>query len=124
MGKRTEPLKLEELEIYRLALEIGETAWKLTEPWEYLNRQHPGRQFTKAADSIAANISEGHGRYFFKEKKQFCYYARGSLSETKTWSYKSGRRNLITRKEYLDLLNKLRTLHLKLNSYINTLKDK
>ena len=104
MGKHSLPLKLEDLEIYKLALEVGEMVWNFVERWEYLNKRHPGRQFTEAADSIAANIAEGHGRYFYKEKKLFCFYARGSLLETKTWFYKSCHRNLITREEYLSLL--------------------
>jgi len=36
-------------------------------------------------DSIAANLSEGFGRYHYKEKKNFSYYSIGSLYETKTW---------------------------------------
>ena len=119
-----EPLKLEDLEIYKLALDIGEIVWKMVEKWEYNHRRHPGRQYTEAADSMAANISEGHGRFFYKEKKVFCYYARGSLMETKTWSYKSCRRNLMTREEYMNLYEKLNTLLHKLNRYIKTLKDK
>jgi len=39
----------------------------------------------KAVDSVAANISEGFGRYHYKEAKHFSYYSRGSLYETKTW---------------------------------------
>ncbi len=107
-----------------MALEVGEVVWGMVEKWEYLYKRHPGRQFTEAADSIAANIAEGHGRYFFKEKKQSCYYSRGSLLETKTWSYKSCRRSLISRDEYIGLLEKLNTLHHKLNIYIKGLKDK
>ncbi|MGQ9799185.1 MAG: four helix bundle protein [Ignavibacterium sp.] len=43
-----------------------------------------GKQLIKAADSVAENLSEGFGRYFYKENKQFCYHSRGSLFETKT----------------------------------------
>jgi len=37
----------------------------------------------RAADSIPANIAEGYGRYFYKESKQFYFYSRGSIQETK-----------------------------------------
>ena len=124
MGEHSKPLKLEDLEIYHLALEVGEIVWKIVETWEYSYKRHPGRQFAESADSIAANIAEGHGRFFYKEKKVFCYYARGSLLEAKTWSYKSCKRNLMTRNEYMDLLQKLKTLHHKLNTYIKSLKEK
>jgi four helix bundle protein len=46
-------------------------------------------QLIKAIDSVAANLSEGFGRYFYKENRQFCYYSRGSLFETKTWLRKA-----------------------------------
>ena len=54
----------------------------------------------------------------------YYYYARGSLMETKTWSYKSCRRGLISRDEYMALLEKLNVLLYKLNTYIKTLKEK
>lgn len=47
---------LEDLEIYKLALEIGEYAWRLTDKWEYFSKKTIGEQFVRAADSIAANI--------------------------------------------------------------------
>ena len=46
-------------------------------------------QFVEAADSISANIAEGYGRYFYKDRRVFCYYSRGSILETKNWSVQS-----------------------------------
>ncbi|MFN4254848.1 MAG: four helix bundle protein [Saprospiraceae bacterium] len=123
MKSENEPLKLEDLEIYQLAMEVGEFTWQLVSEWAYFDKGHPGNQFLRAADSIAANIAEGHGRYFFKEKKQFSYYARGSLLETKTWLTKAHKRNLISDAQSEALTEKLKTLHYKINSYIKNLKD-
>ena len=39
-------------------------------------------QITRSSRSISANISEGYGRYHYKETKQGCRIARGSLMET------------------------------------------
>ena len=78
-----ENIPLEDLEIYKLALAIGEYAWNLVDKWEYFPKGTVGGQFVEAANSIAANIAEGYGRYFYKDTKQFCYYSRGSLLETK-----------------------------------------
>lgn len=66
------PLKLEDLEIYQLAMEIGEGVWGIVCGWDYFEKKYPGGQFADAADSIAANIAEGHGRYFFKRKTPVC----------------------------------------------------
>lgn len=117
-----ESILLEDLEIYQLALEIGEDVWKIVDKWEYFAKKTVGGQFVEAADSIAANIAEGYGRFFYKDRKQFCYYSRGSMMETKTWALKSSKRNLMTAKEHDDLLEKLKTLHHKLNTYIKKLK--
>lgn len=77
----------------------------------------------EAADSIAANIAEGYGRYFYKDRKQFCYYSRGSLMETKNWATKAANRKLITPEELDTLIEKLKVLHFKLNNYIKKLKQ-
>ena len=77
----------------------------------------------EAADSIAANIAEGYGRYFYKDRKQYCYFSRGSLMETKNWGTKSFGRKLITLEEFDTLIEKLKELHFKLNNYIKKLKQ-
>ncbi len=115
--------RLEDLEIYQLALEVGEHVWGKLLKWEYFPKKTVGAQFVEAADSIFANIAEGNGRYFFKDRKQFCYYSRGSLLETKNWAVKSQNRDLMTKVEYDTLIEKLSTLHHKLNIYIKKLKD-
>src|SRR6187549_2439352 len=115
-------IKLEDLEIYQLALEIGDDVWNIVMNWHYFPQKTTGAQFVNAADSIAANIAEGYGRYFYKDRKQFYYYSRGSLLETKTWSMKSFTRSLISKEEFNTIGEKLRILHLKLNGYIKKLK--
>lgn len=77
-------MKLEELNVYNLSMELGEIIWGIVEKWNYFEKDTIGKQLVRAADSIAANIAEGYGRYHFKENKQFCFYSRGSLFETKT----------------------------------------
>ena len=91
--------------------------------WDNFRKDTIGKQIVRSADSISANIAEGYGRYFYKDRKQFCYYSRGSLLETKNWLIKSCSRALITQKEYDDLILKLSVLHHKLNIYIKKLKD-
>ena len=104
-------------------MEIGDDVWNVVEKWNSFPRKTVGEQFVEAADSVAANIAEGYGRYFYKDRKQFCYYARGSVMETKTWLTKSFKRKLITINEKDILIDKLKSLHHKLNIYIKKLKQ-
>ena len=80
---------LEDFNAYQLALELGEDVWKTVEKWNYFQEDTLGKQLVRAVDSIAANLSEGLGRYHYKEVKNFSYYSRGSLFETKTWMRKA-----------------------------------
>ncbi len=112
---------LEELKVYQLAMEIGELVFNITVKWELLNKKSLGDQYLRAVDSIALNISEGYGRFHYKENKNFCWYARGSLFETKTANQKAFNRKLINEEEYNSLLNKLKECHFLLNSYIKSI---
>ena len=120
----TKNVRLEDLEIYQPTLEVGEHVWNLVDKWDSFPKTSLGAQFVEAADSIAANIAEGYGRYFFKDRKKFCYYSRGSLMETKTWATKSYHRKLISQQDFDILIEKLKKLHFKLNNYIKKLKQK
>ena len=66
-------LKLEALEVYKVAMEIGEIVWTIVDKWDYFPKKTLGAQYVEAADSIAMNISEGYGRFHYKENKNFCY---------------------------------------------------
>ena len=114
-------LKLEDLEVYKVAMEIGELVWQIVMKWEYFERKTLGAQFVDAADSIAFNISEGYGRFHYKENKNFCYYSRGSAKETLTATEKAKSRKLITEEEYNILIQKL-NLYFRLSfGYINSI---
>ncbi|NWF63950.1 MAG: four helix bundle protein [Chloroflexi bacterium] len=41
-------------------------------------------QLKRSAQSVPANIAEGHGRYHYLDNVRFCYMARGSLTETQS----------------------------------------
>lgn len=72
-------MRLEDVRVYDMAMDLGERAWKIVTAWDYFAKDTVGKQWVRAADSIAANISEGYGRFFYKENRQYGYYARGSL---------------------------------------------
>lgn len=115
--------KLEDMLVYQRAMEIGEKVNAVVEPWEWFRKKTVGFQWVESIDSIAANIAEGVGRYFFKEKLVFMYYSRGSLLESKTWLQKSYNRKWIDKPKYEELMNDLKGCHYLLNQYIKSLRN-
>jgi four helix bundle protein len=110
--------RLEDLEIYNLSEQFANEIWFIVIEWEYFAKDTLGKQIARSADSIGANIAEGFGRYHYKENKNFCYFSRGSLIETKGWLKKAKTRDLITSDRFEDLFQKLENIHIKLNAYI------
>lgn len=53
-----------------------------------------------------------------RKTKNFCYFSRGSIIETKSWLKKAQTRNLINDDIYQVLIQQLETIHHKLNIYI------
>ena len=117
-------MRLEDLRIYQLAMDIGERVWEIVVRWDYFAKETVGKQLVKATDSMAANLSEGYGRFHYKENKQFCYYCRGSQHETVTWLRKAQRRGLVGPKDFRSIVADMDTFVFKLNNYINSIGKK
>ena len=113
--------RFEDFEIYQIAMEIGEAVWDIVIKWDSFSKDTIGKQIVRSADSIAANIAEGYGRFSFKERRTFTLYSRGSLLETKTWITKSNNRHLTTQELFNLIIEKLKSLHLKINIYLKVL---
>jgi four helix bundle protein len=114
---------LEDLEIYRIAEAISDITWKTCENWEWFAKSTIGKQLVRAADSIGANIAEGYGRYAYRENIQFCYYARGSLNETRFFLQRALERNLIDRTKFQEIDHLIGKLNPMLNAYIKSIKS-
>lgn len=112
---------INKLEIYREAMRIGEVVWGVVIAWDFFAKDTVGKQFVRACDSIAANISEDYGRHHYKENIHFCQYARGSAEETQTWVEKSANRALMDQATARQLYRELSTLKKRLNAYIKTI---
>jgi four helix bundle protein len=117
-------MDLNDLDVYRRSMRLVEEIWADVEDWPSFAKYSIGTQITQAADSIAANISEGHGRYHFGENRPFCYYARGSLQETRTWLQKARSRRLISKDRFDELSTELIEIRKMLNGYINSIGRK
>jgi len=117
-------MKLEELNVYKLSMDLGEKIWSIVDKWNIFEKDTIGRQLIRSVDSIAANISEGYERYHYNESKHFIYYSRGSLYETKTWITKAYNRNLIDNETFLQIEDEINTFAVRLNNYINSIGKK
>ena len=95
--------------------------WKVVDKWDYFQKDTVGKQLIRAVDSVAANLSEGYGRYHYKEAKNFGYYSRGSLFETQTWLTKAYNRNLISSDLFHNCISDLETIGKMLNAYIKSI---
>ena len=117
-------MKLEDLEIYQLAMDLGEKVWNEIDKWKYFEKDTLGKQLVRACDSVSLNIAEGFGRYTYKETRQFSYYARGSLYETKSCLQKAFNRKLISEESHDQLVKDIINLGVKLNNYISAIRNK
>lgn len=95
--------RIEDLEIYKTAIDLSDKIWKIVITWEKFEKNTVGGQLIRAIDSVGANLSEGYGRGSKTDNARFAKIARGSLFETKYWLILSHNRKLISQDE-LDLL--------------------
>ena len=114
-------MNLDELKVYNLSMEMGEDVWNIVIKWDFFAKDTLGKQLVRSADSVAANISEGFGRFHYKENMNFCYFSRGSLYETKTWLTKAHKRNLIDDEKFNCFSEQIITVARLLNGYIKSI---
>ena len=114
-------MKLEELQVYSQSMAMAEKIWSIVIGWDYFSKDTVGKQLVRAADSVASNLSEGFGRYHFKENIHFSYYSRGSLYESKTWLIKARNRKLLDDSDFDLLIKQIDDIGIKLNNYIKSI---
>jgi four helix bundle protein len=114
-------IKLIDLEVYKVAMQIGDNIWDIVDKWDFFNKDTFGKQLVKAGDSIALNIAEGYGRYFYKENKNFNYYSRGSAFECTSCIRKAVKKNLITEEENIKLRFLFEKYFKLINAYIKSI---
>ena len=117
-------LKLNDLNVYKIAFNLSNYIWDIVIKWNFFARDTVGKQFVKSADSISANIAEGFGRYSKKDKVKFYRYSHGSLKEAFDWNEKSKVRQLLSEEEYNQILGELQKLPKELNQLIKFTNQK
>jgi four helix bundle protein len=100
------------ISIYKRALPLlpSEEKWNLNQ------------QLRRASLSIAANIAEGYGRFYYQDNVRFCYTARGSLDEVLSHLAIACELNFISKDLYQQLTAEGDEIDKMLNGYISYLK--
>ena len=80
-------------------------------------------QLRRAVSSHTANIAEGFGRHFYKEKLQYYYQAQGSLTEVKNFLLISKDVGYIPRSDFDLLMDQANTTHKLLQGLITKTKS-
>ncbi len=115
---------IEDSRLYRRAERLVDGIWDTVIEWNLFAKDTLGKQLTRSADSIGANIAESAGRFHPGDVVRFLYYARGSLRETRYWLKRAVKRKLITPEFFNEQMTELNTLGAELNSYINFQKKR
>lgn len=113
-------VKLEELFVYKISVELCDLGWIIYEPMNWQDKKIIGDQFIRAVDSCAANIAEGYGRYHPLDRIKFYYNARASLLESKHWIHLLFKRNKINEEVYQTFLKQIEQVGYELNKFIKT----
>lgn len=114
-----------DLEIWQIARSLVEKVYKLTKFFPPEEKYVLVTQIHDSVISIASNIAEGFGRYYFKDNIRFQLNARASLNETESHllvSKSLGYINSQNRSLYEEILKDMVKLGVKINNYIAHLK--
>jgi four helix bundle protein len=111
-----------ELDVWKKARELKNELFLLCNTFPPDERFRLSDQLIRSSRSINANISEGHGRFTYKEQLHFCIQARGSLSETLNHLIDAFDCKYISTEQLTSFKNKLDEVGKLLNGYITWLR--
>ena len=74
----------QQLIVYQLAEKISNEIWFIVKKSDDFAKDSMGKQIVRSADSVGANIAEGHGRYSYQDNQRFLKIALGFIKRNKT----------------------------------------
>ncbi len=95
-----EGFKFEKLKIWQIAMDFGEDMFELSRSFPNYEKFNLSSQLSRAADSIALNISEGSILQSAPEFRKFMGYSIRSLAEVVTCLHKAKRREYLDEKKF------------------------
>ncbi|GHV35719.1 hypothetical protein FACS1894178_5910 [Bacteroidia bacterium] len=118
MGKS---LGFEDLEIWKLGVELSIIVYHNFASCKDFGFKD---QIQRASVSVPSNIAEGYDRQTEKELVQFMFIAKASCAELRTQAIIAKNVNLITNEQADILINKSKTLSVKILNYIRYVQKK
>jgi four helix bundle protein len=88
---------------WKKSYEFVKTVYQVTKNFPSEERFGLTSQLRRSVTSITANIAEGFGRFYFKDKVRFYYQARGSNSESQNHLILAQDLNFVTSEEFTSL---------------------
>ncbi len=111
-----------DLEVWKAARRYKNSIYKLVSHFPQTEKYRLEDQLIRASRSIGSNISEGYGRFTYKDQIHFCIQARGSLFETLNHIIDAYDCKYISEETLIEYKEKVTELEKMLNGYMAWLK--
>lgn len=111
-----------DMQVWQDALDFVIEVYLLTEKFPSHERFGLVTQTQRSANSVPANIAEGFGRYYRKDKIKFYYQARGSLTETLSHMFVAERLKYVSSLEKDNILQSVENIGKQINGLIRALE--
>lgn len=112
----------QELEVWKASRQLKLDIYEMVKTFPAEEKYNLTNQIIRSVRSISANISEGYGRFTYKDQIHFCIQARGSLFETLNHIIDAQDCQYITEDIRRDFELKIRNTEILLNGYIAWLR--
>jgi len=112
----------EDMTVWKKSMELADRIFYLTEKLPKKEDYGLTSQIRRSSLSVSGNIAEGFGRQHTKDKLNFYYDARGSLSETKNHMIYGQRVKYFTAADFDEVKILIEEIWKELNSVISSLQ--
>lgn len=111
-----------DLEVWKKGRLLKNEVFELSKSFPSEEKYKLADQIIRSSRSINAAISEGHGRFTFKDQLHFCIIARGSLSETENHLIDALDCRYFSQEQFDNIMKLVTEVGKLLNGYISYLR--
>ena len=113
---------LTDLDVWKCARKLKIRIWELVKTFPAEEKFRLTDQLIRSSRSVCSVIAEGHGKFTYKDKINYCMIGRGSLSETWNHMIDAFDSGYITKEQLTSFKTDIDENAKLLNGYINFLK--